>query len=32
MEYFRRAYLVSEGAGDTQAMNAAAAEIKKLNP
>jgi len=32
MEYFQRAYLVSEGAGDTKAMEAAAAEIKKLIP
>jgi len=32
MEYFQRAYFVSEGTGDTQAMEAAAAEIKKLAP
>jgi len=31
-EYFQRAYLVSEGAGDTRAMDEAAAEIKKLAP
>jgi len=31
-EYFQRAYLVSEGAGDTRAMEAAAAEIKRLAP
>jgi hypothetical protein len=32
MEYFQRAYFVSEGAGDVQAMEAAAEEIKKLIP
>jgi len=32
MEYFQRAYYVSEGTGDTLAMEAAAAEIKKLAP
>jgi tetratricopeptide (TPR) repeat protein len=32
MEYFQRAYSVSEGAGDAKAMDAAAAEIKKLTP
>jgi len=32
MEYFQRAYFVSEGAGDTKAMEAAAAEIKKVTP
>ena len=32
LEYFQRAYFVSEGAGDAQAMNEAAAEIKKLAP
>jgi len=32
MEYFQRAYFVSEGAGDTQAMEATAEEIKKLIP
>jgi len=32
VDYFQRAYLVSEGAGDTRAMDEAAAEIKKLAP
>jgi tetratricopeptide (TPR) repeat protein len=32
VEYFQRAYSVSEGAGDTKAMDAAALEIKKLKP
>jgi tetratricopeptide (TPR) repeat protein len=32
MDYFQRAYFVSEGAGDTRAMDEAAAEIKKLAP
>ena len=32
VEYFRRAYSVSEGAGDTKAMEDAAAEIKKVTP
>jgi hypothetical protein len=32
LEYFQRAYFVSEGAGDAQAMEAAAEEIKKLIP
>lgn len=32
MDYFQRAYFVSEGAGDTRGMEAAAAEIKKLAP
>jgi len=31
-EYFQRANFVSEGAGDTRAMDEAAAEIKKLAP
>ncbi|MEX2164013.1 MAG: tetratricopeptide repeat protein [Sulfuricaulis sp.] len=31
-EYFQRAYLVSEGVGDVQAMSEAAAELKKLAP
>jgi len=31
-EYFQRAYFVSEGAGDSQAREATAAEIKKLAP
>jgi hypothetical protein len=32
VEYFQRAYFVSEGAGDTRAMNEAAAELKKFAP
>ena len=32
VEYFQRAYSVSEGAGDTRAMEDAAAEIKKVTP
>ncbi len=32
MEYFQRAYSVSEGAGDTKAMEEAAAEMKRLTP
>jgi tetratricopeptide (TPR) repeat protein len=32
MDYFQRAYFVSEGAGDAQAMEAAAAEMKQLAP
>lgn len=32
VEYFQRAYSVSEGAGDTKAMEDAAAEIKKVTP
>jgi tetratricopeptide (TPR) repeat protein len=32
IEYFQRAYSVSEGAGDTKAMEEAAAEIKKQSP
>lgn len=32
VEYFQRAYSVSEGAGDTKTMEEAAAEIKKLSP
>jgi len=32
MEYFQRAYFVSEGASDAKAMDDAAAEIKKLIP
>ncbi len=32
VEYFRRAYSVAEGAGDTKAMEEAAAEIKKVTP
>jgi len=32
MDYFQRAYFVSEGTGDTQAMEAAAEEIKKQIP
>ena len=32
VEYFQRAYSVSEGAGDTKAMEKAAAEIKKVTP
>jgi len=32
VEYFQRAYSVSEGAGDAKAMDAAAAEIKKVAP
>jgi tetratricopeptide (TPR) repeat protein len=32
VEYFQRAYSVSEGAGDTKAMDDAAAEIKKMTP
>jgi tetratricopeptide (TPR) repeat protein len=31
-EYFRRAYSVSEGAGDTRTMEEAAAEIERLKP
>ena len=31
-DFFRRAYSVSEGAGDSKAMEEAAAEIKKLTP
>jgi tetratricopeptide (TPR) repeat protein len=32
VEYFQRAYSVSEGAGDAKAMEDAAAEIKKVTP
>lgn len=32
IEYFQRAYSVSEGADDTKAMDAAAAEMKRLTP
>ena len=32
IEYFQRAYSVSEGVGDTKAMEEAAAEIKKQSP
>ncbi len=32
VEYFQRAYSVSEGAGDTKTMEDAAAEIKKVTP
>jgi len=32
IDYFQRAYFVSEGTGDTRAMDEAAAEIKKLAP
>ena len=32
MEYFQRAYSVSEGAGDIKTMEEAAVEIKKLSP
>jgi tetratricopeptide (TPR) repeat protein len=32
VEYFQRAYSVSEGAGDAKAMEEAATKIKKLNP
>jgi len=32
VEYFQRAYFVSEGVGDTRGMEAAAAEINKLAP
>jgi len=32
VEYFRRAYSVAEGAGDTKTLEEAAAEIKKVTP
>jgi len=32
MDYFQRANFVSEGAGDTRAMDEAAAELRKLAP
>jgi len=32
IEYFQRAYFVSEGAGDTRAMDEAAAEMNRLAP
>ena len=32
VDYFQRAYSVSEGAGDTKTMEEAAAEIKKMTP
>jgi tetratricopeptide (TPR) repeat protein len=32
VEYFQRAYSVSEGVGDAKAMEAAAAEIKRMTP
>jgi len=32
MDYFQRGYFVSGGAGDLQAMEAAAAEMKQLTP
>lgn len=32
MEYFQRAYFVSEGAGDTRSMDEAAVEMKRLAP
>jgi len=32
MDYFQRAYFVSEGTGDTRGMQDAAAEIKRLAP
>ncbi len=32
VEYFQRAYSVSEGVGDAKAMEEAAAEMKKLSP
>ena len=32
VEYFQRAYSVSEGPGDAKAMDDAAAELKRLTP
>jgi hypothetical protein len=32
VDYFQRAYSVSEGAGDAKAMDDAAAELKRLTP
>jgi hypothetical protein len=32
MDYFKRTYHVSEGAEDAHAMEAAAAELKRLTP